>query len=117
MCPPAVHSGHFLLENPAQRAQLLLLLPLDFFSPPWLERLLLAPPLEALPLPLLPEPEEAEELPERLLPLPEEDEDFDLLAAMVMLLCVLTADAPCNPPLMNLGLVPRLCVGRRVCRL
>jgi hypothetical protein len=71
-----------------KNAQLLLLLPLDFFSPPWLERLLLAPPLEeALPLLPLPEPEEeAEEPPELPLPLPEEDEDFDLLAAMVMLL-------------------------------
>jgi hypothetical protein len=60
---------------------LLLLLPDDFFSPPWLLRLLLEPPLEALALPLRSEDDALVRLPllEPLLdPRPEEDEDFEL---------------------------------------
>jgi len=34
----------------AEEAYLLLLLPLDFFSPPWLDRLLFAPPEALAPL-------------------------------------------------------------------
>jgi hypothetical protein len=62
---------------------LLLLLPLDFFSPPWLLRLLLAPPLlEALPFSLL----LSAALPLLLPDLLEEEEeaDFELPDFMVI---------------------------------
>jgi hypothetical protein len=79
---------------------LLLLLPVDFFSPPWLLRLLLEPLLDALALSSLPAEDEAEE-PLPLLPadLLEDEDDFELPDFMVDISLVWSWPAPfARPP-------------------